>query len=217
LAKDILDEINDEFNDDSLDDMFDDVFEDSSEEATDLKIEAPGKKGSNKTNPIVKRISGSKKTLLVSVLLLIFLIGMAVGLGLFLFRDSAKEGQTVDTMTVAGDNGDVSLTQERKIVFSDIVDLEPFERIRLKSSSTMKFANITLSLELTDEGYRKQIVAMEDRIRKIITGQVEEMTWLELRNPEGKILLKYNLLKRINSVFPKVTIRNIYFTNFIMQ
>ena len=217
MAKDILDEINDEFDDDSLDDMFDDVLKDSSEEITALEVETPGKKGSNKTNPISKRIFGSKKTILISVLLLIFLIGIAVSLGLFFFKDSAKERQTVDNMTVAGGNGDVSLTQERKIVFNDIVDLEPFERIRLKSSSTMKFANISLSLELTDEGYRKQIVAMEDRIRKIITGQVEEMTWLELRNPEGKIMLKYNLLKRINSVFPKATIRNIYFTNFIMQ
>jgi flagellar FliL protein len=58
---------------------------------------------------------------------------------------------------------------------------------------------------------------MEDRIRTIVTQQVGTMTWLELRNPEGKIMLKYNLLKRINAVFPKPMVHNIYFTTFIMQ
>ena len=58
---------------------------------------------------------------------------------------------------------------------------------------------------------------MEGRIREIITNQLEEMMWLELRNPEGKIILKYNLLKRMNAIFPKLTVRNIYFTYFIMQ
>ncbi len=103
------------------------------------------------------------------------------------------------------------------MVFEDIIELEPFERIRLKSSSTMSLISMNLSLELIDHQYRKQVFSMEERIRKIITGQVEEMTWLELRNPEGKIMLKYNLLKRINSIFPKAMVRNIYFTNFIMQ
>jgi flagellar FliL protein len=81
----------------------------------------------------------------------------------------------------------------------------------------MGLISMNLSLELTDPKYKKQIYTMEGRIREIITSQLEGMTWLELRNPEGKIILKYNLLKRINPIFPKLTVRNIYFTYFIMQ
>ncbi len=81
----------------------------------------------------------------------------------------------------------------------------------------MGLINLDISLELMDHRYRKQVVSMQDRIRKIIMGQVREMRWLELRAPEGKIQLKYELLKRINSIFPKVMVRNIYFTNLIMQ
>jgi len=58
---------------------------------------------------------------------------------------------------------------------------------------------------------------VEDKIRQIVTTQAEGMSWLELRNPEGKIMLKYDLLKRINSIFPETVVRNIYYTNFLMQ
>jgi flagellar FliL protein len=107
--------------------------------------------------------------------------------------------------------------QLEEIVFEDIVALEPFERIPLKVNSAMGLISLDISLELMDHRYRKQVVSMQDRIRKIIIGQVREMKWIELRTPEGKIQLKYELLKRINSIFPKVMVRNIYFTNLIMQ
>jgi len=220
LAEDILDEINDEFDDDSLDDMFDDVLNESSEEIRAVEKDPPEKETPDKTTSKVKKIIGSKKTILIAAVLLIVLIGIAAGGRLFFLKDNTKKTQPVENETVEGDarvNGDAGLAREREIVFKDIVYLEPFERIRFKSGSTMRSATISLSLELTDENYRKQIVAMEDRIREIIKGQVQEMTWLELRNPEGKIRLKYNLLKRVNSIFPKAVIRNIYFTNFIMQ
>ncbi|MBU3953420.1 MAG: flagellar basal body-associated FliL family protein [Proteobacteria bacterium] len=58
---------------------------------------------------------------------------------------------------------------------------------------------------------------MQEKIRKIIMGQVREMGWLELRNPEGKLQLKYDLLGRINALFPRVMVRDVYFTNLIMQ
>lgn len=208
MAEDILEEMDDDFDDDSMEDILDDALEDSSDEIKDVKNKSSKKKILVKRKEFFKRILGSKKIIIIIVVSLVLLAGLVIGAWLFLFKESPKEDQ---------DDQNTIPIRQAEVVFEDIVDLEPFEHIQLKAGSTMTLISMNLSLELTDHRFRKQVYTMEDRIRKIITGQVKEMTWLELRNPEGKIMLKYNLLKRINSIFPKATVRNIYFTNFIMQ
>jgi len=208
LADDILEEMDDDFDDDSMEDILNDTLEDSLDQIDDAENKSSKKKVLVRVKEFFKRIFGSKKVIIIIVVSLILLTGLIIGAWLFLFKESPKEDQDVQNIIPI---------QQEEVVFEDIVELEPFEHIKLKAGSTMAWININLSLELIDHRYRKQVYTMEDKIRKIITGQIEEMTWLELRNPEGKIILKYNLLKRINSIFPTATVRNIYFTNFIMQ
>ena len=217
MAEDILDEMDDDFDDDSMEDILDDSLKDFSGETEGVKNGSLIKKMLIRIKEIPKQIFGSKKKIILVVVLLVLLISLATGAGLFFFNKSFEEDQIVQGTIESRQDIKGTLAQEDEVIFEDIIDLEPFERIKLKTSSTMTLISMNLSLELIDHRYRKQVYTMKDRIRKIITGQVEEMTWLELRNSEGKILLKYDLLKRINSIFPKATIRNIYFTNFIMQ
>ena len=187
------------------------------EDIKDVENETAEKKRPGKIRRLFKRMFGSKKAVLITMMLFILLLGLAAGGGLFFFNSRDTGEEYIETQVNDGDTIEFAIKPESEIIFEDVVDLEPFERIRLKSGSTMRRVSIAMSLELTDHNYRKEIIAMEDRIREIITGQMAEMTWLELRNPEGKIMLKYDLLKRINSIFPKTIVRNIYFTTFIMQ
>jgi flagellar FliL protein len=163
---------------------------------------------------------GSKKQLFLILVIGGVLMGMLAGSWFFFFRGSPEEQTLANGPSVTQENQSPVESgqpgQIEEIVFEDIVVLDPFERIPLKTNSAMGLISLDISLELMDHRYRKQIVSMQDRIRKIIMGQVREMRWLELRAPEGKIQLKYELLKRINSIFPKVMVRNIYFTNLIM-
>jgi len=173
-----------------------------------------------KKKSLVTRILGSKKKIVLVVLIIVFIAGTMAGSWFFFFKGTGQERPTSIETNDAQENGKTALEQsdkEGEIVFDDIVEFEPFERINLKGNSAMGLISLTLSLELMDHRYRKQMYSMQDRIRKIVMGQVREMGWLELRNPEGKIKLKYELLKRINSIFPKVMVRNVYFTEFIMQ
>lgn len=169
---------------------------------------------------LVKRLLGSKKQLFLILVIGGVLMGMLAGSWFFFFRGSPEEQTLANGPSVTQENQSPVESgqpgQIEEIVFEDIVVLDPFERIPLKTNSAMGLISLDISLELMDHRYRKQIVSMQDRIRKIIMGQVREMRWLELRAPEGKIQLKYELLKRINSIFPKVMVRNIYFTNLIM-
>ena len=202
--------------------MADDLIEDEMDEKQEVQEihrenDASADSGSGKLARI-KQLLKDRRRVVIIVSGIMVLILLVCGLLLFLPGSTEQADPGVSNMEAMTDEEiQLALDKEPEIVFEDIVVLDPFERIPLKSSSAMKMISLNLSLELTDHRYRKMVVTVEDRIRKIIQGQVREMTWLELRNPEGKIRLRYELLKRMNSIFPKVTIRNIYFTNFIMQ
>ncbi len=226
MADDILDELEDDFDDDMSDLLDDDDLDEDSDEASEEDVDDDINDKKDLKSSIVTKVTttfktflhkilGSTKAIIIVAVSIVVLISIALILWLFVFSSGPDEvlaPQQDAAQAIA--NGEPI---EEEIIFEDIVEFEPFERIALKTSSTMGRVSLQLSFELTDARYRKQIYAMEDRIRKIVMQQVENTTWLELRNPEGKIMLKYNLLQRINAIFPKATVRNVYFTFFIMQ
>lgn len=166
------------------------------------------------TGGVFKKIFKSKRSIIIMAVSFVLLIYFCAGVWVFFFKANPEEGKAI---IATGKGLEETAAREQELVFEDIVELEPFERIPLKASSSMGLISMNLSLELTDPRFKEQILTMEGRIREIITSQLEEMMWIELRKPEGKILFKYNLLKRINAIFSKLTVRNIYFTYFIMQ
>ncbi len=243
LADDILDDLDDEFDEDSMEDILegdldddsDDDWDDEGDSDEDLEddledslddLDTKGKSGFGsikdkiiqKVKSIFNQIKSSKKLLIIVISIFVLVILLTITTWWLFFKSSSDVESEVGQGTISSEQ-DIkdTLAQTDEVIFEDIIDFEPFERLPLKTSSTMGSCSINISIELTDHRLRKQVYGMEDRIRDIVIGQIAEMTWLELRNSEGKIMLKYNLLKRINSIFPKPTIRNVYFTYFIMQ
>jgi flagellar basal body-associated protein FliL len=167
----------------------------------------------------IKKILGSRKAVIIAGAVLVLIICIVIAAFMFFSKgqDTQAEQKTSDQKNAVQNQDKTLETRNLKPVFKDIVDLAPFERISLKSGSLMPHLTMTLSLELTDERYRRQIVAMEDKIRNIVETQAKKMVWLELRSSEGKLLFKYDLIGQINALFPKPVVRNVYFTSFIMQ
>lgn len=223
MADDTLDDLDEDMEDilgdDSLEDF--DPEDDPGRDTADdnLDDDDTGEKTSEKKilGSLKEKIPAklrTKKAVIILGAAFLLLILLTAGL-MFIVLGGEEEPDQIPPVDQAGIESDA--TQEQEVIFKDIVEMAPFERIPLKTSSTMGLISLTLALELTDYRYRKQIYAMEVRLRQIVETQVAEMTWLELRNPEGKIRLKYDLINRMNSLFPKTTVRHIYFTYFIMQ
>lgn len=160
-----------------------------------------------------KRLVDAKKKPVLFLFMGVFLACTMAGIWIFFFQAPSDE-EAISGKSLPQETGQAIPTE---VVFEDIVVLAPFEHIQMKETSDMKLISLNVSLETTDPRYKTQVSAMEGSIRKIIQDQVREMTWLELRNPEGKIQLKYELLRQINAIFPQVMVRNLYFTNFLMQ
>ena len=73
-----------------------------------------------------------------------------------------------------------------------------------------------------DNYYMEQALFEAEKaiIRSVVIREAGKMTWFVLRNPAGKLDLKYRLIASINSVLEKSSkarIENLYFTHFIMQ
>lgn len=160
----------------------------------------------------MNRLSQSRKKVALILTGLILVMALAAAGGVFFFKIGGKEA--ADPVT---DLGRTPTGGTSPPIFEDLIDLAPFERIGLSPESEMRFISLNLSLELTDPARRNQVETSQDRIRDIVTLWMARKTWMELRTSEGKIMLKYDLLKQINSVFSDPVVRNIYFTYFIMQ
>ena len=207
-------------DEDRLDDLEDILeepsFDDMKSEKGDLDTRL-----SKKKSPVrfITDLFKTRKRVLALFIGVILFILIVAGVFLFFIGNDKDTDEQSRNMAESVDASGTMVSSGRvdQIIFEDIVELEPFQGIRLKDSSTMGLISLGLALELTDSQDRNQIQLKEDRIRDIIITQASEMTWLELRNPDGKIRLKYELLKRINSLYPKTTVRNIYFTYFLMQ
>ncbi|MEH0019887.1 MAG: flagellar basal body-associated FliL family protein [Desulfobacter sp.] len=200
--------------------MAEDLLEEIEESDGTEEINVDSEDASPEKKSLLKKLTGMNKKIMIIAGIALLVIVIGVGAGVFFFsggEEAGTENAPPETAQLTEEEIQAALEQQGQVIFEDIVVLEPFERISLKGSSAMGLISLGISLELTDHRYRRQMYTMEDRIRKIVIGQVREMTWLELRSPEGKIKLKYALLKRMNSIFPKVTVRNVYFTNFLMQ
>lgn len=180
------------------------------------EIKDPGKESAGETSGVwsgikafLKKISGSKKRWVLILVSVLVLLCAGTGIVFFLLSGPAKEKTEPEPA--------MSEPAAEKQEFQDIVTFGAFERLALKSGSNKGFISLGLSLELMDRRFQMQVYSMEDRIRRMVQNQVRERTWLELRSPEGKIRLKYALLQGINELFPKAMVRNLYFTDFIMQ
>jgi len=179
------------------------------------------KGGDSDEDPVKKDFIGKllseKKKLIIIILLALFLLAGIGGGALLLLSGGKEEEQPAKEDVVTEESIQAALEDQSKAIFEDIVQLEPFEQVFLRQGSTMQYISLGIALEMIEPGFRRQVYTMEPRIKKIIETQLRQMRWMELRTSQGKIKLKFALLNRINQIFPKVAIRQIYFTNFIMQ
>ena len=197
-------------SDELLEEKEDEILEELEDEdpspglVSKLKSKLPNLRG---------RFSLSRKWMLMGLAgVMVVILGISVW---FFFLAPAPEPEPEEVVETAEEAVPVVPTIEE--VYPDIVVLEPFKRMYLADGSAMAYLNVNVALELMAPEDREQVTARQEQIREVLAARFREMKWIDLRSPSGKIRMKYEALARINSAFPKPLVRNIYFTNFIMQ
>ncbi|MFH1155826.1 MAG: flagellar basal body-associated FliL family protein [Pseudomonadota bacterium] len=166
---------------------------------------------------LLKRLMRPRMLILAAVILVV-LVGAGVGAWLFVLKGPDDTGQPAPAdKSKAASKEQVQPAAPLEPEFADIVTLEPFERIQLKPGQDMNHVSLTLALELVSPDMKPQVLAQTERIRQVVEFEVGNMTWMVLRNPDGKLKLKFRLINSINALMPETTVRDVYFTLFLMQ
>ena len=192
---------------------------------TEINIEdTVGKKSGKddlpKKKSLLKRLFTLKMIIIYCVVFLLVAGGLFAGWFFFLKGNDKAAIEKAKQAAQKNQTGKQHAEKKKNPRFKDIVELAPFVKIKLQPSG--KFSSITMyiALKLANSNMRKSIVTERKRIRGIIIRETGKMTWFVLRNPKGKLRLKYRLIASINSLLGKSSeskIKNLYFTHFIMQ
>jgi flagellar FliL protein len=95
-----------------------------------------------------------------------------------------------------------------------LVALDPFV---LNLAEQGRFLKMSVQLEVSEESYQQAVTSKIPQLRDATITLVSSKSAESVAGAEGKFQLKDELLLRANQVMGKDVIRNLYFTEFIMQ
>lgn len=150
----------------------------------------------------------SKKLLLIIIISAIVLAGAGVGGFLFLKKGGAHKEKEETTKK----EDVLDLPKEKEKAF--LIQLDPFI---LNLSEPGRFVKLTIHLEVKNEKIQQYVNDRMPKIRDSIITLVSSKSADILSTPEGKFQLKDELLLRVNQAIEKDLVKNIYFTEFVIQ
>ncbi|MCX7913345.1 MAG: flagellar basal body-associated FliL family protein [Thermodesulfovibrionales bacterium] len=157
--------------------------------------------GSAETQKEEPKKGGGKKKLIIIIAIALLVFG---GGGFFaystFFGSQSKEGSAQKT--------------EKSKTKSAMMPLDPFI---LNLAEHGRFLKLTIQLELSDAANQPLATERIPQLRDAIITLVSSKSAESLSSPEGKFLLKDEILLRANQAVGKDIFKNLYFTEFVMQ
>jgi len=119
------------------------------------------------------------------------------------------------TMFFSGkDKGGEAKKEEKSKTKIAMMPLEPFI---LNLAEHGRFLKLTIQFELSDATTQPMVNERIPQLRDSIITLVSSKSADALSSPEGKFLLKDEILLRANQAIGRDVFKNLYFTEFVMQ
>ncbi|HHJ64403.1 MAG TPA: flagellar basal body-associated FliL family protein [Aquifex aeolicus] len=153
-----------------------------------------------------EKTGGGKGKLLLIALLLLILLGAGGGAAyFFLFAKKGDKKEEVPKPTVSPEAVGV------------MYKLEPSFIVNLADPEMTMYARVSITLEVSAPEVVLEVQKREPILRDAIIEILSNKTSRELRSPEGREQLKLEIIKRVNTILVQGGIRNVYFTEFVVQ
>ncbi len=107
-------------------------------------------------------------------------------------------------------------SEETEISIGSMFPLDPFI-LNLKGEGGKRFLKLTLELEMSDAKLNNEITSNLPKIKDSILFLLSDKTFKDIYTVEGKFRLRDEITTRINRFLVTGHIRNIYFTEFVIQ
>ncbi len=150
----------------------------------------------------VEEKKGGKKKIILIIPLLVLLIGAGAG-GAYFFLFAKKDK-----------------TKEEKVHMPSqvgvMVDLGVFT-VNLADKQAEVYARIAITMEVSDEKVKAEVERRMPIIKDAVIDVISSKASDFVRTPEGRESLRLEIIRRINAILVEGGVRNIYFTEFVVQ
>jgi len=147
------------------------------------------------------------KSLLIIIVIIVVILGAGGFFGWNFFM-KGKEGDEAKTPTPDSKKDQVSIVYPLK---SFIVNLMG------KSRLGNRYLKVIMQLEISFEKDKDIIDKLKPQLRDTILLLLSDQTFDDVKTMEGKLELKQELLSRINNILGGEIVKQIYFTEFVVQ
>lgn len=121
-----------------------------------------------------------------------------------------------------GGGGDDTAVAEAKTADNDspavriMHEMKPFI-VNLLGDKGKRYLKAKIVAEVGDEGIQKELANRDAEIRDAILLLLAGKSFDDISTPNGKIALRVELVTRLNSILVQGRVRNLYFTEFVVQ
>ncbi|HEY5672417.1 MAG TPA: flagellar basal body-associated FliL family protein [Malonomonas sp.] len=150
---------------------------------------------------------GSKKKLIIIAAALVVLIG--VGVGVFLFMGGEEEPK------LSPEQEQAEMEKQAKMV-GPMVNIDTFI-VNILDDEESRYLKASITVEVDAPETTMEIAERMPQIKDAILLLVGNKTYGELKDLQGKIQLRAELLNKINSILVRGRVKRIYFTDFVVQ
>jgi flagellar FliL protein len=160
-----------------------------------------------------KKKGGSKKLIIIVVLLLVVAGGGGAAYWKFFMHKPAEEG------AAAGDGKDAKAKAKAPETEAGLVPFEPF-LVNLADEGGQAYLRATLNLLVASEEIAKELEAkavVKTQIRSAVLEVLSTQSASQVSTPEGKAELKKAIKERIESLGLEVEVRDVLFSDFVVQ
>ncbi|MDL1962740.1 MAG: flagellar basal body-associated FliL family protein [Deltaproteobacteria bacterium] len=108
------------------------------------------------------------------------------------------------------------VSENNSEVIKPIYSLDTFI-VNLADKGGRRFLRVTMDLELKNEGLAEEIDKRLSKIRDSILMIIPTKRFEDINSLEGKIVLRDEVMTKLNSFLKNGSITNIYFVEFVIQ
>ncbi len=160
---------------------------------------------------------GGKMKLIIILLVVVLLLaggGFFAYLKFFSAPPATEEGKTEASVKEPGESAEEAV--QKSGMPGTMFPIEPFI-VNLAGSEGKRFLKITLDLELDKPELAEEVKARLPQVKDSILVLLSSKTFEEVYTVQGKFKLRDEIISRTNSFLKAGKVKNIYFTEFVIQ
>ncbi len=163
---------------------------------------------------VEKKSGGNMVLILIVVLLVVLLVGGGLAAFFLMGSDEEMAPQQTTQTTKAKKS-----SSKRSTDYLTIGPMYPMSQfiVNLLSEGGSKYLKVSLDIELDQAELAAEMDLKKSLVRDIVIRSLSSKTFEEVSTMKGKDRLKDEVVSKINDVLADGQVKNIFFTDFVVQ